>query len=97
MKKEKLIGDLLDKYTPSNVMRHSCIEFCQELIRDGFVLNESDFNLLALEAIQRAFADDDEFPIHYYSKDEPMSETGRCVEDVVCLTDDYIANVLNES
>lgn len=86
---------LTEKYTTSKVMSMSPSEMCDQLISDGVVKSVEDFNLLVLEAIQKAAIDDDEFPIHFYTKDEPMSESGRTVNNVECLTDDYIANMLD--
>lgn len=85
---------LSEKYTAEKVMGMSPFEMCNCLINEGVIKSVPDFNLLVLEAVQRAFVDDDEFPIHFYTKDEPMSEHGRTVGKVECLTDDYIANML---
>lgn len=86
---------LNEKYTTLKVMCMSPTELCDQLISDGIIKTSADFNLLILEAVQKAAIDDDEIPIHYYTRDEPMSEAGRSVGKVECLTDDYIANILN--
>lgn len=88
---------LVNKFSPDRVMSMRPEQFCADLIFEGVVKSEADFNLIVLESIQRACVDDDEFPMHYYTKDEPMSESGRTVGDIECLTDDYIANMLSGS
>ena len=82
-------------FSPDKVAGLMPSVFARSLIEKGIITSMADFNYLALEAIQHAFADDDEFPIHYYRKGEEMSEAGRVVTDIGdCLTDDYIATNL---
>lgn len=85
---------LKHQFTAEQVMNMNPDMFCTKLILAGLVKSGADFNLLVLEAIQKAAMDDDEFPIHFYTEDEPMSESGRTVNNVECLTDDYIANMM---
>lgn len=83
-----LSPDKMGNYTPN--------ELADFLVKNGIVDNTADVNRLVIEGIQRAVNDDDEFPIHYYKKDEPMSEEGRVVDPGDCLTDDYIENNLSK-
>ena len=84
----ELSADNMGNYTPN--------ELADFLVKNGIVSNAADVNRLVIEGIQRAYRDDDEFPIRYYTKEEPMSEEGKIVENVECLTDDYIATQLTQ-
>lgn len=80
----ELSADRMGNYTPN--------ELADFLVENGIVKSTADVNRIVIEGIQKALADDDEFPIHYYTKGEPMSETGKVVDAGECLTDDYIEN-----
>ncbi len=82
-----LSPDKMGDFTPN--------ELADYLVKNGIVDNAADVNRLVIEGIQRALNEDDEFPIHYYDKDEPMSEEGRTVDPGPCLTDEYIENEMN--
>ncbi len=81
---DELSADKMGDYTPN--------ELADFLVKNGIVENTADVNRIVIEGIQKALADDDEFPIHYYAKEEPMSEAGKVVDPGDCLTDDYIEN-----
>lgn len=82
-----LSADKMGDYTPN--------ELAKFLVDNNIVENTADVNRIIIEGIQKALLDDDEFPIHYYSKDEPMSEEGKAVDAGPCLTDEYIENNMN--
>ena len=79
-----LSADKISNWTPNDLAKF--------LITNKIVESVSDFNCIVIEGIQKALKDDDEFPIHYYTKEEPMSEEGKNVDPGDCLTDDYIEN-----
>ena len=79
-----LSPDNMEKYTPD--------ELADFLVKNEIVKTVSDVNRLVIEGIQNALKNDDEFPIRYYSKDEPMSEDGKIPKNRECLTDEYIKN-----
>lgn len=83
----ELSADKMGDYTPN--------ELADFLVKNGVVSNTADVNRIVIEGIQKALTEDDEFPIHYYTKDEPMSETGKATEAGPCLTDEYIENNMN--
>ena len=83
----ELSADKMGNYTPN--------ELADFLVKNGIVSNTADVNRIVIEGIQKALTEDDEFPIHYYTKDEPMSETGKVIEAGPCLTDEYIENNMN--
>lgn len=83
----ELSADKMGDYTPN--------ELANFLVKNGIVSNTADVNRIVIEGIQKALTEDDEFPIHYYTKDEPMSETGKVTEAGPCLTDEYIENNMN--
>ena len=83
----ELSADKMGDYTPN--------ELAEFLVKNGIVSNTADVNRIVIEGIQKALTEDDEFPIHYYTKDEPMSETGKATEAGPCLTDEYIENNMN--
>ena len=83
----ELSADKMGDYTPN--------ELADFLVKNGIVSNTDDVNRIVIEGIQKALTEDDEFPIHYYTKDEPMSETGKATEAGPCLTDEYIENNMN--
>lgn len=80
--------------SPDKVKGMTTDEVMHYLVSNGIVATEADVNMLIIEGIQKALSDDDEFPIHYYTKDEPMSEEGRIADPGPCLTDDFIENEL---
>lgn len=80
----ELSADRMGDYTPN--------ELADFLVANGIVCNHADVNRIVIEGIQNALKEDDEFPIHYYSKLEPMSESGKVTEAGPCLTDEYIEN-----
>ena len=83
----ELSADKMGDYTTN--------ELADFLVKNGIVSNTADVNRIVIEGIQKALTEDDEFPIHYYTKDEPMSETGKATEAGPCLTDEYIENNMN--
>ena len=83
----ELSADKMGDYTPN--------ELADFLVKNGIVSNTADVNRIVIEGIQKALTEDDEFPVHYYTKDEPMSETGKATEAGPCLTDEYIENNMN--
>lgn len=82
-----LSPDKMGDFTPN--------ELADYLVKNGIVDNAADVNRIVIEGIQRAVNDDDEFPIKYYTKDEPMSESGKATDVGPCLTDEYIENEMN--
>lgn len=68
-----LSAEKMGDYTPN--------ELADFLVKNGIVENAADVNRIVIEGIQRALNEDDEFPIHYYEKTEPMSEAGKVVEN----------------
>lgn len=82
-----LSPDKMGDFTPN--------ELADFLVKNGIVDNAADVNRLVIEGVQRALNEDDEFPIRYYSKDEPMSEEGKITNPGPCLTDEYIENEMN--
>lgn len=90
--KEQMYRLLNNELSPDVISEISPSIFARNLLKLGVIKDMKDFNYMALECIQKAFMNDDEFPIHYYKKDEKMSEAGRIVTDIGdYLTDDYIA------
>lgn len=79
-----LSPDKMGDYTPN--------ELADFLVKNNIVESAADVNRIVIEGIQKALIDDDEFPIKYYAKHEPMSEEGKFVNPGECLTDDYIQN-----
>ena len=78
--------------SPDKMNDYSPNELAFFLVDNGIVKNVTDVNRIIIEGIQKAVNEDDEFPIHYYSKNEPMSEAGKAADPGECLTDDYIEN-----
>lgn len=85
---DELSADKMGNFTPN--------ELAAYLIENNIVTSEADVNRLVIEGIQRALADDDEFPIHYYPKDEPMREEGKNVQLGDQLTDEFIENNMSQ-
>ena len=83
------------KLSPDNMGNFTPNELAEFLVKNGIVSNAADVNRIVIEGIQRALNEDDEFPIHYYTKDEPMSEEGRAANPGPCLTDEYIENEMS--
>lgn len=84
----ELSADNMGNYTPN--------ELADFLVKNGIVDNTADVNRIVIEGIQKALNDDDEFPIHYYPKEEPMREEGKAVNAGECLTDEYIQENMSE-
>lgn len=84
----ELSADNMGNYTPN--------ELADFLVKNGIVDNTADVNRIVIEGIQKALNDDDEFPIHYYPKEEPMREEGKVVNAGECLTDEYIQENMSE-
>lgn len=82
---------LNDELSPDNMGNYTPNELALFLVENGIVENTADVNRIVIEGIQRAMNDDDEFPIHYYTKEEPMHEDAKAVDAGECLTDDYIS------
>ena len=90
------LQEVLDtKLSPDNMGNFTPNELAEFLVKNGIVSNAADVNRIVIEGIQRALNEDDEFPIHYYTKDEPMSEEGKAADPGPCLTDEYIENEMN--
>lgn len=88
---------LCHELSPDNMGNYTPNELADFLVKNGIVSNTADVNRLTIEALQKAFNDGDEFPIHYYGKDEPMSEEARYPAMTgKCLTDDYIEQHMNK-
>lgn len=79
-------------YSPEKIKDMNTNILIKSLIDNNLVASLNDVNMLIIESIQNALIEDDEFPIHYYSKDEKMPETNRMVNPGDCLTDEYIEN-----
>lgn len=91
----KTLKEVLDTdLSPDNMGNYTPNELADFLVKNKIVENTADVNRLVIEGIQKALIDDDEFPIHYYTKDEAMPDKGKQVNIGDCLTDDYIANQL---
>lgn len=89
------VKELLDtELSPDEVKEMSTEELQWILVKKyGIIASEADLRMIIIEGIQKALDADDEFPIHFYAKDEPMLEESRVVNDPgPMLTDDYIAN-----
>lgn len=92
----RTLQDVLDTdLSPDKVKEMRTEEVMHYLVSNGIVATESDVNQLIIEGVQKALNEDDEFPIHYYTKDEPMSEEGKVIDPGPCLTDEYIENEMN--
>lgn len=92
----KTLQEVLDTdLSPDKMGNFTPNELAEFLVNNGIVDNAADVNRLVIEGIQRAINEDDEFPIKYYTKDEPMSEKGRVANVGPCLTDEYIENEMN--
>ena len=59
---------------------HTC-QLVKFLVENKIISEKADANMLIIEGVQRALNEDDEFPIHHYTKTEPMSEAGKVVEN----------------
>lgn len=89
----KTLQEVLNtELSPDNMGNFTPNELAEFLVKNGVVENTADVNRIVIEGIQKALNDDDEFPIHYYTKEEPMSEAGKVADAGECLTDDYIEN-----
>ena len=92
----RTLQEVLDTdLSPDNLWRYTPNELTVFLVENGIVKTTEDVKRLIVEGIQRALNEDDEFPIHYYTKDEPMSEDGKVANVGPCLTDEYIENEMN--
>lgn len=92
-KMSRTLQDVLDhELSPDNMGNYTPNELADFLVKNDIVSNTADVNRIVIEGIQKAVREDDEFPIKYYSKDEPMSEAGKATNPGECLTDEYIAN-----
>lgn len=92
----KTLQEVLDTdLSPDKMGNFTPNELADYLVKNGIVDNAADVNRLVIEGVQRAVNDDDEFPIKYYTKDEPMSESGKAADAGPCLTDEYIENEMN--
>jgi hypothetical protein len=93
----KTLKELLDTdLSAENMGNYTPNELADFLVKNGIVENAADVNRIVIEGIQKALNDDDEFPIHYYPKDEPMNEEHKAVDAGDCLTDEYIQDNLKE-
>lgn len=82
----ELSPEKMSDYTPN--------ELADFLIKKKVVKTIPDVNRLVIEGLQKALKEDDEFPIHYYTKEEEMPEEAKVVDIGECLTDDFIATQL---
>lgn len=93
----KTLKEVLDnELSAENMGNYTPNELAEFLVKNGIVENTADVNRIVIEGIQRALKDDDEFPIHYYPKTEPMREEGKYVDAGECLTDEYIQDNMSE-
>jgi len=81
--------------SPVAVGDYSPNKMARMLRERGLIKCTADMNRLALEMIQQIIRDGDEIPVHYYNKNEDMPEGSRVINDVPCLTDDYIATYMS--
>lgn len=87
----KTLKEILDnELSAENMGNYTPNELADFLVKNGIVENTADVNRIVIEGIQKALTDDDEFPIHYYPKNEPMNEDHKSVDAGECLTDEYI-------
>ncbi len=84
----ELSPDKMNQFTPN--------ELALYLIELGIVESATDVNMLIIEGIQKALAEDDEFPIKYYSSNEEIKPESVTVNPGVCLTDDFIQNAFDQ-
>ena len=95
-KSQRTLQEVLNTdLSPDNMGNYTPNQLATYLVENGIVKSTADVNRIVIEGIQRALNEDDEFPIHYYSKDEPMSEQGKITNVGPCLTDEYIENEMN--
>ena len=95
-KSQRTLQEVLNTdLSPDNLWKYTPSELTVFLVENGIIKTTEDVKRLIIEGIQRALNEDDEFPIHYYTKDEPMSETGKIANVGPCLTDEYIENEMN--
>ena len=88
------LTDILNKeMSPDNIGNYTPNEVADFFIKIGVIENAADFSRLAIESIQKAYIDEDEFPIHYYRSDEPMHEEAKYPDPGPALTDDFIDNL----
>ena len=92
---DEIIRFVEEEMSPDKIKDVHVGDMVDLMVDSGVLDSEQDAILLLREAVERAVMDGDEFPIHYYPPEEPMSEEGRIVEDVECLTDDFIENELS--
>lgn len=78
----RTLQEVLDTIlSPENVKMLTPNELSEFLVCNEIIASKEDMNMLVIEGIQKALKDDDEFPIRYYEKTEPMSEAGKVVEN----------------
>lgn len=77
-----------------NVKKMAVDELYDYIIDAGIFHSVQDVNLFIVEGVQNALKEDDEFPIHYYDKEEDMPETSKVVDNVgEMLTDELISEM----
>lgn len=92
----RTLKEVLDNELSADNVKNMKIEDLKNFLLDNKIVNtEADMNMIVIEGIQKAMEDDDEFPIHYYTKDEPIHEEARYVDPGEQLTDEYIESNFN--
>ena len=94
------VKELLATQLSPDKVKDMSTERLEEILvtRCGIVASAADLRMIIIEGVQKALDADDEFPIRFYAKDEPMPEESRVVVDPgPMLTDDYIENNLQNS
>lgn len=95
MKKEQLESILNGALSPENIKDMPMDLFVNTVVvKTNVVASEEDLKMFVVEALQKAAEADDEFPIHYYTKEEPLNEEAKVVDAGPMLTDNYIKNNL---
>lgn len=82
--------------SPSKIKDMPTDSLIEYLTSNKIVNSEPDVRMLIIEGIQKAYEDDDEFPITYYDKNHDIPDEHRFVDPGPQLTDDYIENNLTD-
>lgn len=84
--------------SPDKVKDMDTKDLIQYLLDNEIFVSEADIRMFIIEGIQRALRLDDEFPIKVYTNDsEEIPEEHKFIDAGPCLTDEYIANNMNEN
>lgn len=94
----KSVQEYLDTdLSPDKLISMSTNDLSEMLISAGIVKSEVDIRMIIVEKIQEILKADDEFPITYYlDENDKIPAEHKAVDSGPCLTDDYIANNLQE-